>query len=343
MVLLKFSKRGIHATPGMIVSAAIILIFLIGGLVFAGEFIFEADNAGDVASCRGSMILNAYVRGAVLWEFWKKKDERVAINCPAEPELTISYSDVSQGVRTKEGIKNNIMKTIAEEMVTAHHKAIGDMHNAVPFRHEDGIYCLLHRKIKFDDTIQRDDDLDKIDTFMDFLINQKSTSTNAYGLFYSQYLYGYERETKGRQEFKQVVDSYMASDKVSEKIKAEVTGKSFGNIEIDTSKEYDVMHIVVRGSTFAEKWAAATPQLTRTAGFCGAAVPVCMAGLWSYGIPVIGWITGTLSAAAVLTCAGSGLATYYDFSGELDFYRVTVLVEDDKVADIGCTPGKYYG
>ncbi|MCB9358632.1 hypothetical protein H6503_01750 [Candidatus Woesearchaeota archaeon] len=321
----------------------LVLVFLIPGMLFAAKFTEKASEKQGIDLCRASMLLNAQARGVITGNFnpVAQNREEIPINCPKREDLVIRYSDVSSLGGTVEGTKFNIMKTIADEMVITHYKSVADVKDVVPFRNDDGIYCLIDRKISFDDSIKNKAEYDSIDNFMSFLINTKEPKR---GTYYSEYLWGYKKDTSDRKEFSEVFHDVQNSPNLDSVVKNNLNSADLDrlSLNIDTSKEYYTMHVTVKGLEFLSRFDSYT---MKSAGLgiaaCGGGYLLAKAtgftAATGVGAPIaIG--LGTASAILFATCAVSETISFSRMiDADLESIRLTLLVPVDDPLLHECT------
>jgi hypothetical protein len=242
-------KRGVIERQALLVLILIVIVFVVL-LFFAQEFSTWVDTLGVTNKCRVTMSANAFVRfreGKTLDELMGGQDmhkERIPVECPRLQDLEIKHSAVKSLSGSKEAMKFNIMKMIAEEMRTCHYRYLGDMPNVLPFGAKEGRFCGICREFYFDDAIKKDfnlnskKDSEKLSNLMTFLMNAKMSNPNVY---YSEYLYGFKKTTSNRFTFQDLVDS--KGGQVGESIPSEYKLNAL-DLTIDPSKNYYVVHII---------------------------------------------------------------------------------------------------
>jgi hypothetical protein len=337
-------KKGALSIPMVVVTFSLLLVFLVIGLTFSGQFINRTKQSTSIEACRMSMILNAHIRGVIDARFWESSKERIPINCPQRPELEIKYRDISSNVRTDEGRKMNILKTISDEMVITHYKTIGDLPNSEPFANQDGIYCIIDRKITFDDAIRKNNNLRYIDNFLTFQINTKShPNSMAAGKYYSEYLYGYKKdENMGRVNYNNLITNFVESDTYTQKVR-EIGEETFSSIKyndliIDTTKDYYSMRIIFKGRSLNQKFADSGV----TEAGVGMTALCALGAVTLFASSVLIPPAAILGAKTSLICIGLGSATAGTYqigtynNDKKAYFAITSIYPVDSIDQLGC-------
>jgi len=213
------------------VAFAVIILIVLASM--SGLFVKWFGVTTLEESCRLSVLANAKVRYSDLLIVGKNK-ERISINCPSKEDLEITYSDASSKTHagTTAAVEYAIMKMVAEEMRECHYKYAGDVEGLIPFANEKGNYCGICRKIGFDKKIKETNfgtesspDIGIVNSLYTYLLNAKMDHSTKY---YSEFLYDYKKSTEERVEF------------------ASLFGSDQYDLDIDTSKDYYVAHLVIR-------------------------------------------------------------------------------------------------
>jgi hypothetical protein len=329
MRLKNFWKKKAIIELSMLAILLFVLVLLLVLLPFAGKFNKFVNKEVTDDECRLSLIANAKIRfpnpdlSAVVGQ--GKNEERIPINCKRLDDLNIEYSDLKS--TTKAGREYQIMKNVAEEMVNCHYRYVGDVKEVAPFANNEGVYCGICRKISFDEKIQKDEDLSVVDDLFTYLINSRMQTGNRY---YSDYLYGYDKGTEANVEYSSVVKNYLTSNYKSDEIdKLKNNGFEAGSLNLNTSKEYYVMHAVFKGENTIKKiFGRNLGKVSATTSFCGA-LAVSLVPLFLNPEPVVTKIVGAVGGIALLGCVGSGAYTIASLDEEMAVAKSTFIVEVD--------------
>jgi hypothetical protein len=314
----------------------VVLLFILASIIilsgFALKFNLFASEEATITKCRLSMIANSKIRGDIITSSAK---EKIPVNCPMRPDLIIKKSDID--ANSPAAMKYNIMRIIADEQVITHFKTAADL-NISPLSENDGIYCVVDRKISFDKAIKQDSDLDKINNYFSYLMNTKKPKSAQY---YSEYLYDFRKETADDVSLAQLAQTVIDASTADAKMKEELKNANLENIDfnIDTDKDYYSVHVIIKGSTFTTKYAKADPYGT-TSRFCGAAAGFLgglVAGMLMVPDFTVSKAVALVGIGIISACGGSAAMSMKRYGADNDYRRVTRLIAADDFADLGCT------
>jgi hypothetical protein len=351
---MKLSKKGLIEHTELL-ELLIILAIIVVMIVYAGYQVFYTKKNVVSQECISTMMMNSKTRfndisvsGLITGE--GKELERAAVICDSLPDLNIKYSDVKSKSNTKAAMKYYIMKLIAEDMRSCHHRYIGDVPDAVPFSNKDGVYCGVCRKFSFDYELKREFNInslnqksEKIDYFMTFLMNTKIPATKQY---YSEYLYGFNKGTSERIDFIDYVKQKYENEEGKPLTADQIAAIQKWDFTIDPSKDYYVMHFIIKGD---DKVADALQKDKQdiqikagvTAGVCATAKIVTLVSAST------GQLYVTLfSGALTLGCYAGAVSTVWSFFNPTEtegqtMIRYTTLMPVENLKDMKCS--RVYG
>lgn len=318
---MKLKKRG-FTEQDIFIAVVVAVVVLVIVANFSGVFAGWFGGKTLEESCRLSVLANAKVRYSDYLLFGKAK-ERIAINCPSKEDLEITYSDAKEKTLTGStgAIEYSIMRLMAEELKECHYKYAGDIDGLIPFANEENNYCGICRKISFDEKIQETDfnsgaGTGKLNNFYTYLVNAQMDRSTQY---YSEYLYDYKKiDEGGVEEFGSIFESSDVYD-----------------LDVDTTKEYYVMHMVIKDS---RSWKELKKYLGNDNTACvglGGAIGATGAILAPASLGASLVVGGIVGGAVMLACKSTQI-----MNKEHDFLRFTTIfpVEEFNGNSINCIP-----
>jgi hypothetical protein len=319
----------------MLIGLIIAGIFIMGGLLFAKEFDDSSDELLDMQTCRLSLIANADARmdKTVLGI----GDEAIAKKCPQLPDYEMTWDNAQDNVESgnPQAIIKYWQQQIAERHKFIHLRSIGDLDKA-PFSKDDGVYCMIGQKLKWDEEAQQHEEVQHLESYLSFLINRKIAGTDTY---YSELLFDYTKLGNDYVSVKSIIDSEAAHvtdtalQQGIESLKAATDNYDF---TFDTTKEYYLVHMVIKDQDFFEEYRITAPTGVGIATGC-----VAFGGMMYMLLApelTVTKVVGVVGVVGSLVCAGAGYKAFNEqaHSGK-EFVKITIPVEASEIKHLGCT------
>jgi len=315
---MKLGKKGFTEQDIVLVLViALVLLLILGSWSGAFGAWFGGETAKE--KCRLSVLANSEVRfrdvsfsGAIFGT--GENDEKIAIDCPAEPPMEITYSDIRK--KTTSGsagaIKYALMGVLANELKECHEMYAGDVEGIVPFGEEKKTYCGICRKeVFFDDKIQKE--VNTTNNFYTYLMNTKMPKTDEY---FSEFLYDFKKTSDERVEF----NSFFS-------------GQGGFDLDINTSRKYYVVHLVVKDERSMDNFKNAAVDSAGTCGALSGGVAVASVILAPFSAGTSLLIGAAIGGASMMACVGQNVA-----HADRDYTRLTTIIPVDEFSQLQCEP-----
>lgn len=319
-----------NALITLVFASAVILLFIIAGGLFASYL----KSKWEDNTCRTTVIANSEVRGNTVSKFFSD-DEKIAAQCPRDEDETISYSQVKGRSDASAVVGYNIMQNIAEKMSNCHYRYAGDI-NITPFANSEGVYCGICNKVAFDEKI-KEVDFGAIDNsgevkrgvivdFYSYLINSKDPGSKQY---YSEYLFGYKKAKNTKTSLSDEFSNVNLNNDFTQAAKSKVGNFNVKtlDIDIDTSKEYFVTHLVFKSKNGYDKYfdELGKDSKLKTIG-CGIAA-VGLVGL----SPFTGFTSLAIGAGVMTACYG-GTTAFAFANSDVPTIRTTTIIPVEDIS-----------